>query len=169
LIGIFDKDGNEVRLTRQSNGDLIEIKSPNGRWIRLAYSAGRVSRATDDSGNAVDYVYDSRDQLVTVKYSSGQSVRYSYNSENQLTEVDDSSGKAVLQAKYGSRGEVTKLIVGEYYPYTFHFAMDRSGRTAHWEVIDPKWHVTRVTLQLSSAGRIISYAVESPGRDPGKP
>lgn len=169
LIGIFDKDGNEVRLSRESNGDLTEIKSPNGRWIRLAYSAGRVSRATDDSGNAVDYGYDSRDRLVTVKYSSGQSVRYSYNSSDQLTKVQDSSGKSVLQANYGSNGNVTKLIVDEYYPYTFHFVEDRNTRTAHWEIIDPKGKVTRLFLQLSAEGNIISYTVESPEGDSAKP
>lgn len=168
LVGIFDKYGNEVRLSRESNGDLTEIKSPNGRWIRLSYSEGRVSRAADDSGNAVDYGYDPRDRLLAVKYSSGQSIRYFYNSGNQLTKVEDSSGKAVLQANYGSNGDVTKLMADEYYPYNFHYAVDRNTRTAHAEVIDPVGKVTRVILQLSAEGNIISYALENPGRDPGK-
>jgi YD repeat-containing protein len=169
LVGIFDKDGNEVRLSRESNGDLTEIKSPNGRWIRLSYGEGRVSRAVDDSGNAVDYAYDSQDRLVTVEYSSGPSMRYSYNSDNQLTKVEDSSGKAVLQAKYGSHGDVTKLIVDEYHSYAFHFAADHHTRTGHAEVIDPKGKVIRVILQLSPEENIISYAVENLGRDSGKP
>jgi YD repeat-containing protein len=169
LVAIFDRNGNEVRLIRQSNGDLTEIKSPNGRWIRLSYSEGQVSRATDDSGNAVDYGYDPRGRLVTVKSSLGPSVRYSYNSDNQLTEVDNSSGKAVLQARYDSSGEVTKIIVGEYYPYTFRFAVDRNTKTGHSEVIDPKGHVTRVILQLSSDESVTSYSIENAGLDTVNP
>lgn len=40
LVGIFDGEGHEVRLSRAKNGDLQEIKSPSSHWIRLTRSNG---------------------------------------------------------------------------------------------------------------------------------
>ena len=50
LVGIFDKEGHEVRLLRKSSGDLTEVKSPSGYWIKLAYDEGRMIGATDSLG-----------------------------------------------------------------------------------------------------------------------
>ena len=60
LIAIFDPSGHETRLRRETNGNLKEIKSPNGSWIRLSYAEGRMGRVESSSGESVEYVYDIR-------------------------------------------------------------------------------------------------------------
>jgi hypothetical protein len=47
LVGIFDAGGHEVRLSRRTNGDLTEIKSPSGGWIRLTYAQDKIVETKD--------------------------------------------------------------------------------------------------------------------------
>ena len=163
LVGIFDKEGNEVRLSRKTNGDLTEIKSPSGRWIRLSYNKGRVFQATDNSGNVVEYGYDPEDRLATVRYSRGQTTRYVYNSNNQITKIEDSVGRTVLGARYGSHGEVVELTVDDGRTYGFHSVVQQDAKTALVDIIDPRGEITRVTLDMSADERNISYTVENLG------
>lgn len=89
LVGIFDQEGNEVRLSRNSDGDLTEVKSPSGRWIRFHYDAGHMVQADDSSGNKVEYEYDANDRPRMVKYPSGQSTTYAYDTSNRIISAED--------------------------------------------------------------------------------
>jgi hypothetical protein len=72
----------QVRLSRNRNGDLTEVKSPTGRWIRFHCDAGRIVQAADSSRRIVENEYDSDDYRRTVKYPSGQSTTYVYEGDN---------------------------------------------------------------------------------------
>ena len=125
LVGIFDKNGNEVRLSRKANGDLTEIKSPSGRWIRFLYdNKGRIIRAKDSSDDVVEYDYDSDDRLRTVRYSTGQTIKYSYDSVDRIIKVEDSSDGMVLENKYDYRGRVIEQTVGDGRTYKFRYVVD---------------------------------------------
>jgi YD repeat-containing protein len=76
LVGIFDKEGHEVRLSRKSNGDLTEVESPSGRWIKLAYDKGRMIEARDSTKSVAKYTYDAEGRLVSVVYSAGSAIKY---------------------------------------------------------------------------------------------
>ena len=61
LQAIRDRHGNQVTLTRTAgqSGNITQITSPSGRWIKLSYdTANRVTRAEDNIGRAVSYAYD---------------------------------------------------------------------------------------------------------------
>jgi len=166
LVGIFDKDGNEVRLSRTANGDLTEIHSPTGRWIRFAYNDGRMVQAKDSSGQIVDYDYDSEDRLETVRYPTGHTTTYSYDSSNRIIKVEDSSNGFVLENKYDSNGLVTEQKLADGRTYNFRFVDDdERSRSSHLDIIDSKGELTRV--RIKGTGNETYYTVEKQPRVSG--
>jgi YD repeat-containing protein len=57
---VQDRFGNRITLTRAGpNAPISKISSLNGRSISLTYDSGhRITRATDNAGRTVSYVYD---------------------------------------------------------------------------------------------------------------
>jgi YD repeat-containing protein len=91
-------------LTRTVSGDLTEIVSPQGRWIRFEYSQSQMIRARDSLGNVVDYEYDGRSRLTTAKYPDGHCTKYSYDTANRIIAVEDASEDVVMEIKYDASG-----------------------------------------------------------------
>jgi YD repeat-containing protein len=153
VVGIFDQEGHEVRLERDSDGGLKKIISPDGKPIELAYRRGRLTEAKDSSGNWSRYTYDAEGKLVRVDYSSGSAVKYTYDSANRIIEVDGSPSGSLLKIRYGETGLVEQAEVdGETY------AIRRSSDAA--EITGPKGGVTRVRLIMR--GGKPTYSVEGP-------
>ena len=160
LVGVFDNAGNEVRLSRKDNGDLTEIKSPNGKWIRLRYSDGRMIEAKDSLGNAVEYSFDSANRPETVRYPDGHVTKYEYDSLNRIRRIEDPSEGFVLECKYGSEGELTEATVNDHLTYRFRRAVvHRLSKTVDFGVTDPQGEETRIVIR---EGDGISYTIEKP-------
>jgi YD repeat-containing protein len=102
LAGIFDENGNEVRLSRSESGELTEIRSPGRHWIRPEYDHSRMIRARDSSGYAVEYEYDPVDRLSSVKYPGGKATKYSYDMRNRVLGVEDPSEDVAMEIEYDS-------------------------------------------------------------------
>ena len=93
VVGIFDREGRQVKLTRDSEGDLKKIVAPGGAWIQLSYSRGRLSEVKDSLGETAKYSYDAENRLAGVIYSAGATIRYEYDSANRVVEVEDLTGR----------------------------------------------------------------------------
>ena len=122
-----------MKLTRAPNGDLQEILSPGGQWIRLLYdTSGRITRATGSSGEQVDYGYDSQKRLQSVHYSNGRAARYTYNPSNRITAVADNSTGLELSVEYDEHQMPSKLILnGESFQFRYFLDhIDREKRNA---------------------------------------
>jgi hypothetical protein len=143
LVGIFDKNGNEVRLSRKSNGDLEQILSPSGRWIKFRYNKGRMVEVKDSSGNDVEYDYDAGNRPETVRYSSGETTKYSYDSGNRITAIEDASQGISIASRYDFRGLLIELGIGNGHSYKFQ-------HKDAWDVdvIDPVGELTRVRTRV---------------------
>jgi YD repeat-containing protein len=151
VVGIFDQEGHEVRLERDSDGDLKKIISPAGKQIELGYRRGRLTEAKDGSGNWSKYTYDAEGKLVSVNYSSGSTVKYAYDSSNRIIEVDGSPSGSLLKIRYGETGFIEQAEVdGDTY------TIRRSSDAA--EITGPKGAVTRVRLIMR--GGKPTYSVE---------
>jgi YD repeat-containing protein len=166
LVGIFDKGGNEVQLSREANGDLSEIKSPSGGWIRLNYDRGRIFEAKDSLGDVVEYDYDSNDRLGAVRYSTGRTTRYMYDSSNRVVEVEDSLAGVLVQNEYDSHGLVVQQMVGGRRTYSFRYAFEKPTRSADVDISDSLGKVTRVEMRATDKG--IYYTVEKLARASGR-
>lgn len=162
LVAIFDKDGNEVRLSRKHNGDLTEIKSPRGRWIRLTYDADHISRAADSLGNTVNYTYDLQHRLEKVRDSHGQTTGYIYDYADRILKITDGTGRIVLENGYDDDGRVLDLLLPDGSSYYFKYVFDEEKHTRRVDIIDPKGEVTRVTLHAKRGEDKPYYTVEKP-------
>jgi YD repeat-containing protein len=158
LVGIFDKEGNEVRLSRNSEGDLTEVKSPSGRWIRFHYDAGHIVQAADSSGNKVEYEYDSNDRLRKAKYPSGQSTTYAYDTSNRIVSAEDSLARTILAVEYDADQGSVARVTAERRTYNFQYARDKDPNSGHVAITDSQGGAIRVKLQTSEKG--VFYTVE---------
>ncbi len=153
---------NKVRLSRNRKGDLTEVKSPSGRWIRFHYDAGHMVQAVDSSGNKVEYEYDSNDRLRKLKYPSGQSTTYAYDTSNRIVSTEDSLARTILTVEYdGGQGPVTR-VTAERHTYDFRYERGEDPNSGYVDITDSQGEATRVKLQSSEKG--IFYTVEKVGR-----
>lgn len=96
LVGIRDRFGNIVNLTRDTSDSWYRLKritSPNGRWIDLAYTDGNptvITQATDSAGRAVHYYYDGSSRLDHVSDVDQGITRYTYSGTTErLSTISD--------------------------------------------------------------------------------
>lgn len=151
VVGIFDQEGREVRLERDSDGDLKKIISPGGKSIQLKYRSGALKEAKDSLGSSSVYTHDRDGRLVRVDYSSGAAIQYSYNSAERITEVDASPSGSVLKIIYGSTGLIDQAAIdGDTY--------DIRRSAGDVEITGPKGVVTRV--HASEPDGKLTYTVE---------
>jgi YD repeat-containing protein len=112
LIGIFDKNGNEVRLVRKKDGRLVKIKNPDGGWIAFSYDGdGRMTESADTAGHAAKYAYDSDDQISAVHYADGSTTKYAYDSSSRLLTASNSATGLSLSAVYNTNGQIEHLYI----------------------------------------------------------
>lgn len=151
LVAIFDQQGREVRLSRQRNGDLAKVDSPNGRWIKFAYENGHMIAASDDSGKTVRYSYDGEGRLASVVYPEGATVRYLYDDGNRIVRVEDSATGTAVQNTYGPNGIVEQTSL-DGNTYRIRRLVDDI------DVTDPRGTVTRVHMSLTNGQSL--YTIE---------
>ena len=150
LIAVFDKDGNEIRLSREENGDLREIMSPEGRSIRLDYTDGRLSGLQDSGGNRVSYEYDSALRPANVKYSSGAEIHYAFDDANFITAIESPPGRPILTVTYDSRHNVTALTLADGASYAIRYGYKLEGTFQTADITAPDASTMRVELQRST-------------------
>ncbi|QDY07874.1 hypothetical protein FJK98_12430 [Micromonospora sp. HM134] len=163
LQSIRDRHGNQITLTRASGGqagDITQITSPNGRWIKLSYTAGRVTRAQDNAGRAVQYGYDSAGRLTTVTSPGGRTTTYTYDTAHRMTTVTDARGITYLTNSYDSAGRVATQTMPGGVTYGFTYTTDSAGKVVKTAVTEPDGSIRetrfdtagRVTTETTAAG-----------------
>jgi YD repeat-containing protein len=152
LVGIFDKEGHEMRLTRKSSGDLTKVESVSGRWIKFAYYKGRMIEASDSLKNVAVYTYDAEGRLARVHYSEGSAIKYSYDSANRVVRLEDSSSGTMLENKYSRTGTIEQTTV-DGKAYGIRHLVDEI------DITDPAGVVTRV--HIIATDRNMTYTVEN--------
>jgi YD repeat-containing protein len=164
LVGIFDDTGHEIQLSRRANGDLTEIKSPSGGWIRLAYAQDKIVETKDSLGNVVEYRYDVQDRLQTVEYPDKRSLMYAYDSSNRIINVLDVHGNSILKVLYDSTGRVIEQTLPSGSTYSFRYGLMQNGMNPWVEISGPQMDTTRVTLDGSgySIGKTHDRQVSRP-------
>ncbi len=75
-------------IDRFNDGKLISRTFVDGRELSLSYHAttGRLDTVTDDSGNTLQFAYDSDDQIASVTHPAG-TISYAYDGNGNLTTV----------------------------------------------------------------------------------
>ncbi|WP_320069111.1 pre-peptidase C-terminal domain-containing protein [Micromonospora sp. RTGN7] len=163
LQSIRDRHGNQITLTRSSggqSGDITQVTSPNGRWIKLSYTGGRVTRAQDNAGRAVQYGYDGSGRLTTVTSPGGRTTSYTYDTANRMTTVTDARGITYLTNTFDAAGRVAAQTMPGGVTYGFAYTTDTNGKVVKTAVTEPDGSVRetsfdadrRVTAETIAAG-----------------
>ena len=162
LQAIRDRYGNQITVTHANGqtGNITQVTSPSGRWIRFSYDASnRITQAQDHIGRTVIYTYDANGNLATVTDPMNHIISYTYDSAHQLLTVKPPS----LQ------GTQLNLVTNEYttaadaptptgwvkkqthadggvfqFAYTFV-----NGAISRTDVTDPVGNVRRVTFNAN--------------------
>ncbi len=113
----------KLLLHRDANRNLQEIRTPHNHTITLAYDdRERITRAQDDAGNWVEYLYGVDGMLGAVRYSSGQERHYEYE-HYMMTTISDEKNNILLRNRYVNRLLVAQQFAdGTVYQYAYHWA-----------------------------------------------
>ena len=95
-----DAQGNALKLLRDDQRNLLEIRTPNRHFIKFKYGdQPQIIRAQDDQGNRSEYSYNGDGMLIDAVLSSGHRRHYSYDGL-LMTLVEDENHKVVLRNFY---------------------------------------------------------------------
>jgi RHS repeat-associated protein len=150
LQSIRDRFGNKLILTRESGttGNITQITSPHGRWVKLAYEGSLITEITDNAGRKLKYAYKSG-LLEKVTDTAGRTTSYEYNTEREMTAVTDGRGKTYAKTEYEPSGKVSKQTEGDGGIYKFAYS-EEGGHVVATTVTDPQ--KTERRLKFNSEG-----------------
>ncbi len=94
----------------------------------------RVTRRTDEFGNAIGYAYDAAGNLTGLTYSDGKRVTYEYDALNRLTAVTDWNGRRT-EYDYDPVGNVTATTLPD--GSTVEYSYDIAGQLIEVHDVDP--------------------------------
>lgn len=122
LVGVQDRYGNTVSLTRDPGANLTTMTSQNGRFISLSRDPqNRITQATDNTGRTVSYSYDSAGHVATVTDVTGGITTFTYNPNDQIVTIKDPKGIVYLTNQYDSFGRVVLQTEGDGGTYQFNW------------------------------------------------
>jgi RHS repeat-associated protein len=147
LQAIRDRYGNQLTITREGgkNGNITQITSPHGRWVRFGYdSSNRIIEVTDNGGRQLKYTYVSG-LLSSVTDAAGHTTKYEYTASNQLKSVTDGRGKKYVETEYEANGRVAKQTLGDGGTYSFAYTL-KGEQVETATITDPRKIQSKTTF-----------------------
>jgi RHS repeat-associated protein len=122
LIGIVDRYGNAVSLTRNTYAFLTKITSPNGRYISLQYdSSNRITQISDNAGRSVKYAYYSTGEIQNVTDANGGVTTFTYDLSHHMLTIQDARQIVYLANRYDVNGRVQEQTLADGGTYIFQW------------------------------------------------
>ena len=150
LLKVKDRYDNVISISRDSNGNVTQIVSPNGRWMQFTNdTSNRITQARDNTGRAVNYTYDASGRLWKVTDPANGVTEYAYNTSNQMLTIKDARGIVFLTNEYDANGRVKKQIQADSTTYEFNYILDGNGKVTRTDVTDPRGNTRSVTFSLA--------------------
>jgi RHS repeat-associated protein len=150
LYAISDRNGNTLKVVRDSNNYITQIVSPNGRWISLTYDAShRIIQAQDNMGRTVQYsYYPTTGQLQQVTDANNGLWTYTYDpvATDRMTTITDPRMIAFLTNQYDSNGRIQRQTRLDGSFYQFNYTLDADNNVVQTDLTDPNGNIRRVTF-----------------------
>jgi RHS repeat-associated protein len=143
---IHDRYGNEISLLYADSqsggymsGNILQVTSPNGRWIRFAYDpSNRITEARDNLGRSVSYEYDGSSRLFRVTDSRGGVTQYGYDANGRMRSIRNPRNVTYLTNTYDPQGRVTRQTLADGAIFRFAYVVDGEGRVTRNTMTDPR-------------------------------
>lgn len=139
LQAIRDQYGNTLTISRTSgqSGDITQITSPHGRWVKFSYDGShRVTEIADNGGQHLKYTYTSG-RLTKVEGLAGRTTEYEYDEAGRMTAVTDARGNKYLKVAYDANGRVEKQTTADGATFKFAYKLDEGGNVEAATVTNP--------------------------------
>ncbi|TAM82227.1 MAG: RHS repeat protein [Acidobacteria bacterium] len=112
LVGLIEPSGASLTFDRDRQGNLHEVRSSDGRWLKLRYQGPIIVSIKDSSGENAAYAYDEKRRLSRSTNASGETLSYSYDASGGLEEVENvKTHQRVLSVHYASHRFPTSIQV----------------------------------------------------------
>ena len=112
MVGLIEPSRASLTLDRDRQGNLHEVRSSDGRWMKLRYQGPIIVSITDSAGEMADYAYDEERRLSRSTNTAGETLSYSYDASGGLKEVENvKTHRRMLSVQYASDGFPTSVQV----------------------------------------------------------
>lgn len=108
-----------LTFTYDENG-LTKITTPLGNVLEVKSRNGRIMQVTDETGRRTQYRYDG-DYLADVVHTDEGITHYEYDGNGHITAVTDQNGSRYLENEYDIKGRITKQHFPESICQTFTY------------------------------------------------
>ena len=164
LMGVRDRYGNSINITRLSSGGPISrVTSSNGRYFDFTYNAGkRIAQITDNISRRVKYDYDSQGRLWRVTDPANNVEQYAYDSAHRMTSVIDKRGNTMVTNVYDANGRVVHQTLAEGAEWKFAYTVSGTGKVERTRITNPRGHDTLMIFNGSGYLTQVTYAVGEP-------
>ena len=151
LESIRDKFGNQITIhTNSILGDISNVLSSSGRWLKFSYGSGRrVSQVEDQSGRSVSYTYDAAYRLWKVTDAKGGVTEHSYDSADRMTTIKDPRNVTWLTNQYDANGRVDRQTLADGSVWQLSYTADAEGKVIQTDLTNPRGYVRRLTFNGS--------------------
>ncbi|NUQ65836.1 MAG: hypothetical protein HUU20_25520, partial [Pirellulales bacterium] len=156
-----------------SNPDLVtKITYADGRFLRFEYNlGGKRSKSVDQSGFAINYLYDALGRLQKLTEGSDMLiVEYTYNAAGQLIRKDLGNGTRTTY-EYDQAGQLLHLVnlapghttINSRFDYEYDALGRRTSMTTDGVRTDYTYDAAGQLIGIAMPGRTIQYVYDAAG------
>jgi YD repeat-containing protein len=143
LTGYSDPRGRRFEMARNDDGDLLSVRTPEGKWLHFeSDEQHRYRRIEDSEGRVVNYDYDPKGRLVRVSDSKGEAEIYRYDDKNQMREVVDGNEHVLMTITYFPDGRIRSQTLRDGRSFRYEYQKDAAGHVVQIQFTDPRDFVT---------------------------
>lgn len=147
VLGIQDRHGNMLTLTRDGSGNLLKITSPNGRWVQFTYDgSSRITQAQDNIGRTLTYTYDGSGRLWTATDPNGGVTTYTYDANDNMLAIKDPRQIVYLTNEYDANNRVMRQTTADGAVWRFQYDLNgiNVDNVTQTTVTDPRGYIRKV-------------------------
>ena len=148
LQAIRNRQGQQLTITRSEGqkGNIVQITSPHGRWVKLTYNGSNdITEIKDNGGRTLKYAYK-EGLLESATDPAGRTTKYEYNSSKDMTGVTDPRGNKYIETEYESHNRVSKQKMGSGGVFEFSYTENGEGNVESTTVTEPRENKRKVVF-----------------------
>ena len=145
ILAIKSATDTLLTMTRNAQGDLMSVASPDGHRIDFQYDTGhRICLAKASTGANVAYSYDPEGHLTDVRPSSGVASKYEYDSHSNLVSIVEPGWR--IHNSYDDNGRIAHQTGNWPGAFAFEYVAGTQGSIRATQVTDPDGSLRRLAF-----------------------